>query len=75
MKNKNAPMKGRGNCIAGAHDSTANPSKTQSRADQRTGIQELRDSGRDIKTYLQWDTDATVKQHKQGLYILQGCDV
>ena len=103
MKNNYAPMKERGNCVAGAHDSTAIQKITQSRAQQSTRIlkwlqvhkrittlearnilgimhpasriQELRNAGHDIVTYLQWDTDATGKKHKQGLYVLQGGDV
>jgi len=103
MKNKNAPMKGQEDCVAGAHNSTANLRINQSRADQRTRIlkwlqahkrittlearntlgimhpasriQELKKAGHDIVTYWQWDTDATGKRHKQGLYILLGGDV
>jgi hypothetical protein len=103
MKNNYAPIKERGNCVAGTRNSTANNKITQSRADQRarilkwlqahnrittlearntlgimhpaSRIQELRKAGHDIVTYLQWDTDATGKQHKQGLYILLGGDV
>lgn len=98
MRKENAPVTGRLDCVAGAHDSTANLNKTQSRAVQRTHllqwflhhqrittlqarndlgimhpaarIQELRGAGHDIATYWQWDTDATGKQHKQGLYVL-----
>ena len=102
MKNNYAPMKGRGNGVAGAHDSTATR-KHQSRAMQRAAllhwlqshqrittlqarnelgimhpagrVQELRDAGNDIATHWQWEADATGKEHKQGLYVLQVGDV
>jgi hypothetical protein len=39
-------------------------------------IQELREAGHNIATYWQWGTDATGRQHKQGLYVLlSGGDV
>lgn len=37
-------------------------------------IQELRKAGHNIVTHLQWDTDATGKKHRQGLYLLLGVD-
>jgi hypothetical protein len=33
-------------------------------------VEELRDAGWTIETFWQWDTDATGKRHKQGLYVL-----
>lgn len=33
-------------------------------------VKELRESGCDIATYWQWDTDTTGKRHKQALYVL-----